>query len=170
VNRQTFATQAATRRDLLLSIKRLAVATCELKNPGTVKAGAGRSSNTRRIGTRVPCLLSRRGLWCTLRGPDEVHMTPGCKKRPRISCLLTAAGHPGQVQCGRETPASIGYRTGYFWEEVLQRIAFSIFSAILCSLKPGMKRSMTVGAVCGRITREKLVFPRYHQLGCRARM
>ncbi len=33
--------------------------------------------------------------------------------------------HPGEVQCGAGNPQHpSGYRTGYFWEEVLQRDSF----------------------------------------------
>ena len=73
--------------------------------------------------------------------------------------------HPGQMQCGKGNPQhKSGYRTGYFWKEVLQ---FDSFLDILGHFMFLEKKDEKVDDGSGGhrwITRETMIFPRYHQL------
>ena len=83
----------------------------------------------------------------------------------RTSCLSTAAGHPGDVQCGAGNPQHpSGYRTAYFWQDVLERDSFlDILGHFLFIETQDQKVDDRKGGH-RRITRESLIFPRYHQL------
>ena len=73
--------------------------------------------------------------------------------------------HPGEIQCGAGNPQHpSGYRTGYFWEEVLQ---FDSFLDILGHFMFVEKNEEKVDDGKGgqrRVTKETMIFPRYHQL------
>ena len=72
--------------------------------------------------------------------------------------------HPGEVHCGSGNPAHpSGYRTGYFWGEVLER---ERFLDILGHYVFVERREEKVTDAKGSRTekRETVIFPRYHQL------
>jgi type I restriction enzyme R subunit len=73
--------------------------------------------------------------------------------------------HPGQIVCGAGNPQhESGYRTGYFWEEVLQ---FDSFLDILGHFMFLEKKEEKVDDGRGGhrlVTKETMIFPRYHQL------
>jgi type I restriction enzyme R subunit len=82
--------------------------------------------------------------------------------------------HPGAIQCGAGNPQhpfpqktrdlATGYRTGYFWEEALQFDSFlDIIGHFMFIEKKDEKADDGHGGQ-RRITKETLVFPRYHQL------
>src|SRR5213075_1165177 len=57
--------------------------------------------------------------------PDEVHMTTRLQGHATHFLPFNRGSHPGEVQCGAGNPLHLsGYRTGYFWEDVLQRDSF----------------------------------------------
>ena len=69
------------------------------------------------------------------------------------------------MQCGAGNPQHpSGYRTGYFWEEVLQRDSFlDILGHFMFVEKKEEKVDDGKGGQ-RRVTKEALIFPRYHQL------
>ena len=69
------------------------------------------------------------------------------------------------MQCGAGNPQHpSGYRTGYFWEEVLQRDSFlDILGHFMFVEKTEEKVDDGKGGQ-RRVTKEALIFPRYHQL------
>ncbi|MCI0536152.1 MAG: DEAD/DEAH box helicase family protein [Verrucomicrobiales bacterium] len=73
--------------------------------------------------------------------------------------------HPGKIICGPGNPThESGYRTGYFWAEVLQ---FESFLDILGHFMFLEKKEEKVDDGRGghrMVTKETMVFPRYHQL------
>jgi len=72
---------------------------------------------------------------------------------------------PGAIACGKGNPAHpSGHRTGYFWEEVLQRDSFLDIIGHFMFVE---HREQKIGDGNGgkkRIVRETMIFPRYHQL------
>lgn len=53
--------------------------------------------------------------------PDEVHMTTRLAGERTQFLPFNRGSHPGQIICGTGNPQhESGYRTGYFWEEVLR--------------------------------------------------
>ena len=113
--------------DMLLSLNGLPVATCELKNPGTGQSWRRAVKQYREDrDPRAPLFgFKTRALVHFAVDPDEVHMTTRLQKEATHFLPFNRGSHPGQVQCGAGNPQHpSGYRTGYFWEEVLQRDSF----------------------------------------------
>ena len=153
--------------DMVLAVNGLPVATIELKNPGTHQTWrhAVKQYQSDRD-PRVPLFdFKKRALVHFAADPDEVWMTTRLVKEKTFFLPFNRGSHPGQVQCGAGNPQhASGYRTGYFWQETLQRDSFlDILGHFLFIEKDEQK----VGdGRCGKklVTTEKMVFPRYHQL------
>ncbi|KXS32137.1 MAG: restriction endonuclease subunit R [Candidatus Gallionella acididurans] len=153
--------------DMVLAVNGLPVATIELKNPGTGQSWrhAVRQYQTDRD-PRAPLFdFKKRALVHFAADPDEVHMTTRLARDKTYFLPFNRGSHPGQVQCGAGNPQyPSGYRTGYFWEETLQRDSFlGILGHFLFIEKDEQK----VDDGCGGkklVMTEKMVFPRYHQL------
>ena len=113
--------------DLLFAVNGLPVATCELKNPGTGQSwrhAARQYQNDR--DPRAPLFgFKTRALVHFAADPDEVHMATRLRGAATHFLPFNRGSQPGDVQCGAGNPQHpSGYRTGYFWEEVLQRDSF----------------------------------------------
>ncbi len=153
--------------DMLLSVNGLPVATCEIKNPGTGQnwRHAVRQFQKDRD-PRAPLFsFKTRALVHFAADPDEVHMATRLRGQDTLFLPFNRGSHPGEVQCGAGNPQHpSGYRTGYFWEEVLQRDSFL---DILGHFMFVEKREEKIADGRGGqrlIVKEALIFPRYHQL------
>ena len=113
--------------DLLFALNGLPVATCELKNPGTGQSWrhAVRQYRDDRD-PRAPLFrFKTRALVHFAADPDEVHMSTRIGGAETRFLPFNRGSHPGEVRCGAGNPQHpSGYRTGYFWEEVLERERF----------------------------------------------
>jgi type I restriction enzyme, R subunit len=96
---------------------------------------------------------------------DEVHMTTRLAGDKTFFLPFNRGSHPGQIICGAGNPQhKSGYRTGYFWEEVLQRESFlDILSHFMFVEKKDEKVDDGRGGYRW-VTKETMIFPRYHQL------
>jgi len=153
--------------DLLFAVNGLPVATCELKNPGTGQSWrhAVRQYQSDRD-PRAPLFrFKARTLVHFAADPDEVHMTTRLREQGTHFLPFNRGSHPGEVQCGAGNPQHpSGYRTGYFWEEVLQRDSFlDILGHFMFVEKTEEKVDDGEGGQ-RRIVKEAMIFPRYHQL------
>lgn len=153
--------------DLLFAVNGLPVATCELKNPGTGQSWqhAVQQYQTDRD-PRAPLFrFKSRALVHFAADSDEVHMTTHLRGPSTQFLPFNRGSHPGQVQCGAGNPQhASGHRTGYFWEEVLQRDSFlDILGHFMFIEKKEEKVDDGKGGP-RRVVKEALVFPRYHQL------
>lgn len=158
--------------DLLFAVNGLPVATCELKNPGTGQSwrhAVGQYQQDR--DPRAPLFAFKsRALVHFAADPDEVHMTTRLRGAGTVFLPFNRGSHPGEVQCGAGNPQHpSGYRSGYFWEDVLQRDSFlDILGHFMFVEKKEEKTDD--GPASGksggqrRITKEAVIFPRYHQL------
>lgn len=158
--------------DLLFAVNGLPVATCELKNPGTGqnwRHAVGQYQQDR--DPRAPLFAFKsRALVHFAADPDEVHMATRLRGGDTVFLPFNRGSHPGEVQCGAGNPQHpSGYRTGYFWEDVLQRDSFlDILGHFMFVEKKEEKTDD--GPASGksggqrRITKEAVIFPRYHQL------
>lgn len=170
--------------DMVLAVNGLPVATIELKNPGTHQTWrhAVKQYQSDRD-PRVPLFdFKKRALVHFAADPDEVWMTTRLAKEKTFFLPFNRGSHPGQVQCGAGNPQhASGYRTGYFWQETLQRDSFlDILGHFLFIEKDEQKVDDGRGGNLSRdglmpqragspraarlVTTEKMVFPRYHQL------
>ena len=153
--------------DLLFAVNGLPVATCELKNPGTGQNWhhAVRQYEKDRD-PRAPLFgFKSRALVHFAADPDEVHMATCLRGADTHFLPFNRGSHPGEVQCGAGNPQhSSGYRTGYFWEHVLQRDSFlDILGHFMFVEKKEEKVEDGRGGQ-RHITKEAVIFPRYHQL------
>lgn len=153
--------------DMVLAINGLPVATIELKNPGTHQTWrhAVKQYQADRD-PRAPLFdFKKRALVHFAADPDEVWMATRLAKEKTFFLPFNRGSHPGQIQCGAGNPQHpSGYRTGYFWQETLQRDSFlDILGHFLFIEKDEQKVDDGRGGK-KLVTTEKLVFPRYHQL------
>lgn len=153
--------------DLVFAVNGLPVATCELKNPNTLqtwrdavrqyKQDRDPNAPLFRFKTRAPVHFAA--------DPDEVHMTTRLLKDKTFFLPFNRGSQPGKIKCGAGNPPHpSGHRTGYFWEDVLQRDSFL---AILGHFMFIEHRDEKVDDGRGgkrRVTKETMIFPRYHQL------
>jgi type I restriction enzyme R subunit len=153
--------------DMLFAVNGLPVATCELKNPGTDQTwrhAVLQYQNDR--DPRAPLFAFKsRALVHFAADPDEVHMTTRLRGEETVFLPFNRGSHPGQVDCGAGNPQHpSGYRTAYFWEEVLARDSFlDILGHFMFIEKKDEKIDDGRGGQ-RRITKETVIFPRYHQL------
>lgn len=153
--------------DLVFAVNGLPVATCELKNPmtGQTWRHAVKQYQTDRD-PRAPLFqFKKRALVHFAADPDEVYMTTQLKKEHTFFLPFNRGSHPGEIKCGAGNPQHpSGYRTGYFWEDVLQRESWlDILGSFMFVEKE--ERKVDDGQGGKRIVvEEKVVFPRYHQL------
>jgi len=153
--------------DLLFAVNGLPVATCELKNPGTGQNW--RHAVKQYQGDRDPraplFAFKKRALVHFAADPLEVHMATRLRKEATHFLPFNRGSHPGEVQCGAGNPQHpSGYRTGYFWEEVLARDSFlDILGHFMFIEKKEEKVDDGRGGQRW-IVKEALIFPRYHQL------
>lgn len=153
--------------DLVFALNGLPVATCELKNPGTGQTWrhAVRQYQTDRD-PRAPLFgFKNRALVHFAADPDEVHMSTHLRREATHFLPFNRGSHPGQVQCGAGNPQHpSGYRSGYFWEDVLERESFlDILGHFMFVEKTDEKVDDGHGGQ-RRVVKEALIFPRYHQL------
>src|SRR5690606_11302214 len=97
--------------------------------------------------------------------PNEVHMTTRLAGERTHFLPFNRGSHPGEIRCGAGNPQhESGYRTGYFWEDIL---SFESFLDILGSFMFVERTDEKIDDDQGgkrRVTREAVIFPRYHQL------
>ena len=152
--------------DLVFALNGVPVATCELKNPMTGQdwTNAVRQYQQDRDPNAPLFRFKRRALVHFAADPDEVHMTTRLAGAGTHFLPFNRGSSPGAVHCGAGNPANPdGYRTDYFWREVLER---ERFLDILGSYVFLETREEKVEDVKGARTekRETMIFPRYHQL------
>ena len=153
--------------DLLFAVNGVPVATCELKNPGTGQNWRHAVNQYKEHrDPRAPLFgFKTRALVHFAADPDEIHMTTRLRKEATNFLPFNRGSHPGAVQCGKGNPQHpSGYRTGYFWEDVLHRDSFlDVLGHFMFVEKTDEKVDDGRGGF-RRITKETVIFPRYHQL------
>lgn len=153
--------------DLVLALNGLPVASIELKNPGTGQnwRHAIRQYKENRDPRSPLFEFKKRTLVHFAADPDEIYMTTALASEKTFFLPFNRGNHPGQIICGAGNPQhSSGYRTGYFWEDVLQ---FNSFLDILGHFLFLEKKEEKVEDGRGShrvVAKERMVFPRYHQL------
>ncbi len=153
--------------DMVFAVNGIPVATCELKNPGTGQnwRHAVRQYREDRD-PRAPLFdFKKRALVHFAADPDEIHMTTRLARESTHFLPFNRGSHPGEVKCGGGNPQhESGYRTGYFWEDVLHRESFlDILGHFMFVEKKEVKTDDGHGGFRW-IIKETMIFPRYHQL------
>lgn len=153
--------------DLLFAVNGLPVATCELKNPMTGQTWRNAIAQYQSDRDhRAPIFrFKQRTLVHFAADPDEIHMTTRLAGQATHFLPFNRGSHPGEVQCGAGNPQHpSGYRTGYFWEDVLQRDSFLDILGSLMFLEKKEEKVDDGQGGQRLIEKETMIFPRYHQL------
>lgn len=153
--------------DMVLAVNGLPVATLELKNPGTGQTWrhAVRQYKEDRDPRAPLFTFKKRALVHFAADPDEIHMTTRLAGDKTHFLPFNRGSHPGQMVCGAGNPAdSSGYRTQYFWEETLRYESFMDILAQFLFIEKWQEKVVDRQGGVRQITREALIFPRYHQL------
>ena len=152
--------------DLVFALNGVPVATCELKNTmtGQIWRDAVRQYQQGRDPNDPIFRFQKRALVHFAADPDEVHMTTRLAGEATRFLPFNRGSNPGGVHCGAGNPQHrSGYRSGYFWQEVLDRERFlDILGSYLFVERREEKVEDAQGARA--VKREDVIFPRYHQL------
>lgn len=152
--------------DLVFSVNGLPVATCELKNPNTNQTWKHAVKQYKDRDWRFSLFRYKQSAVVHFAAdPNEVYMTTHLAGDKTYFLPFNRGSHPGEIQCGAGNPQySSGHRTGYFWEEILQRDSFLdiIGSFMFLETKEDVIDDGKGGKK--KIIKETLIFPRYHQL------
>lgn len=153
--------------DLVFAVNGLPVATCELKNPWTGQSwrNAVRQYKEDR-NPRAPLFeFKQRALVHFAADPDEVHMATRLAGGKTFFLPFNRGSHPGEAQCGAGNPQHpSGYRSGYFWEEVLERESFLDILGHFVFIEKKEEKVDDGKGGSRMVAREAMIFPRYHQL------
>ena len=155
------------RVDLLFALNGLPVATCELKNPGTGQNWSHAVVQYQKDrDSRAPLFrFKTRALVHFAADPDEVHMATRLSGEKTHFLPFNRGSHPSEIQCGAGNPQHpSGYRTGYFWGDVLRRDSFLDILGHFLFVETRLEKVDDGKGSYRQVTRETVIFPRYHQL------
>ncbi|MEX2244418.1 MAG: type I restriction endonuclease [Fimbriimonadaceae bacterium] len=153
--------------DLVFALNGIPIATCELKNPGT---GQNWKNAVKQYkydrNPKAPLFdFKKRALVHFAADPNEVHMTTRLEKGNTYFLPFNRGSEPGSIKCGYGNPLHpSGYRTGYFWEEVLQRDSFIDIVGSFIFVETRQETRFDESGGARLVKKERVVFPRYHQL------
>lgn len=153
--------------DMVLSLNGIPIATMELKNPAagqTWKHAVEQYKSDR--DPRAPLFLFKKGAVVHFAvDPNEIHMATRLNRKETVFLPFNRGSHPGEIDCGKGNPQHpSGHRTGYLWEDILQKDSFLDIIAGFIFVETAQH---TVEGHEGRrkkITEETMIFPRFHQL------
>jgi len=159
--------------DMLFAVNGLPVASCELKNPWTGqnwRHAVNQYRNDRN--PRAPLFeFKQRALVHFAADPDEVHMTTRLAGKKTFFLPFNRGSHPGEVVCGAGNPQHpSGYRSGYFWEEVLEREQFLDILGNFIFIERKEEKVENGKGDSRLMQKEAVIFPRYHQLDATRRL
>jgi type I restriction enzyme, R subunit len=150
--------------DLVIFLNGLPIATAELKNPmsGQTVEDAKRQYKKDRDYRELIFDFKKRTLVHFAVDQDQVFMTT------RLSGGMThflPFNLGNQHHAGNPPATDGGYRTAYLWREVWQRDSFLDILGRFMHLQVEEKRILTDEGI-RKLTKETMIFPRYHQLDC----
>lgn len=153
--------------DMVFSLNGLPVATCELKVPAkgqTWQHAVKQYRNDR--DQRWPLFTFKKGALVHFAAdPEDVHMATRLSGDKTHFLPFNRGSQPQQVQCGKGNPQHpSGHRTGYFWEEVLQKDTFLNILGNYMFLEVKEEKIEDGEGGKKKIKKETMIFPRYHQL------
>ncbi|MDE2744753.1 MAG: type I restriction endonuclease [Chloroflexota bacterium] len=152
--------------DLLFALNGIPVATCELKNPMTNQTwkSAIRQYQQDRDPNALLFQFKKRALVHFAADTDEVHMSTRLQREKTRFLPFNRGSNPGGIECGAGNPPHpSGYRTTYFWQEVLERERFlDIIGSYIFTETREEKVEDEKGV--RTVKSESVIFPRFHQL------
>lgn len=163
VTRQLYYGEAHSKSlDLALFLNGLPIATVELKNPlsGQTVEDAKKQYKRDRDHRELLFDFKKRTLVHFAVDQDQVAMTTRLSG-DKTHFLPFNLGNDGHA--GNPPAADGGYRTAYLWREVWQRDSLLDILGRFIHLQVEEKRILTDEGI-KKITKETMIFPRYHQL------
>jgi len=153
--------------DIVLSMNGLPFATMEVKNPAsgqTWKEGVQQYKKDRN--PLAPLFQFQKGAIVHFAvDPNEAHMATRLKGERTFFLPFNRGSHPGEIECGKGNPPhESGHRTGYFWEEILQRESFIDIIGSFVFLETTEETVDDGKGGRMKSTKETMIFPRFHQL------
>ena len=153
--------------DMVLSLNGIPLVTMELKNPvtgQTWKQAVQQYKSDR--DPRAPLFQFTKGAVVHFAiDPDEVHMATRLNKEKTFFLPFNRGSDPGAIDCGKGNPQHpSGHRTGYFWETILERDSFLDIIGSFVFLETSEETVDDGKGGRKKITKETMVFPRFHQL------
>lgn len=153
--------------DMVLSLNGIPLVTMELKNPvtgQTWKQAVQQYKSDR--DPRAPLFQFTKGAVVHFAiDPDEVHMATRLNKEKTFFLPFNRGSDPGSIDCGKGNPQHpSGHRTGYFWENILERDSFLDIIGSFVFLQTSEETVDDGKGGRKKITKETMVFPRFHQL------
>ena len=159
--------------DMVFALNGVPVATCELKNPMTHQSwrDAVEQYRSDRDHNAPLFRFGQRTLVHFAADTDEVHMATRLAGAKTRFLPFNRGSRPGGVGCGAGNPTHpSGYRSGYFWQEVLERDRFlDIVGSYIFTERRDEKVYDTDGKARTE-QHETVIFPRYHQLDAVTRL
>ncbi len=165
VTRQLFYGETHTKSlDLVLFLNGLPILTVELKNPlsGQTVEHAKKQYKTDRDHRELIFEFKRRTLVHFAVDQDQVYMTTRLSGDKTFFLPFNLGNHG---HAGNPPAADGGFRTAYLWREVWQRDSLMDILGRFIHLQVEEKRILTDEGI-KKITKETMIFPRYHQLDC----
>ncbi len=153
--------------DMVLSLNGIPLVTMELKNPvtGQTWKHAVQQYKADRD-PRAPLFQFTKGAVVHFAvDPDEVHMATRLNKGKTFFLPFNRGSDPGAIDCGKGNPQHpSGHRTGYFWEDILERDSFMDIIGSFVFLETSEETVDDGNGGRKKITKETMIFPRFHQL------
>ena len=159
--------------DMVFALNGVPVATCELKNPMTHQTWRDAVEQYRNDRDPEAPLFrfGRRALVHFAADPDEVHMATRLAGAATRFLPFNRGSRPGGVGCGAGNPAHpSGYRSGYFWQEVLERDRFLDIVGSYIFTERRDEKVYDKDGTARTAQHETVIFPRYHQLDAVTRL
>jgi type I restriction enzyme R subunit len=153
--------------DIVLSMNGLPLAVIELKNPTTGQTWKNAIQQYKDDrDPKAPLFQFKNGAVVFFAAdPDEVYMSTRLNGEKSFFLPFNRGSHPGEILCGAGNPQHpSGYRTGYFWEEILERDSFIDIMGSFVFLESCEETIDDGSGGRKKITKETMIFPRYHQL------
>ena len=166
VTRQLYYSEEHSKSlDLVLFLNGIPIVTAELKNPlsGQTVEDAKRQYKRHRDPHDLIFEFKKRALVHFAVDQDAVFMTTRLSGN-KTHFLPFNLGNEGHA--GNPPAADGGYRTAYLWREVWGRDSLLDILGRFMHLEVKEKRILTDTGAIKKITKETMIFPRYHQLDC----
>lgn len=153
--------------DMVLSLNGIPLATMEVKNPAsgqTWKHAITQYKNDRNPSSPLFQFIKGAVVHFAV-DPDEVYMATRLNKEKTVFLPFNRGSAPSEIECGKGNPQHpSGHRTGYFWEDVLERESFLDIVSSFIFLETSEETVDDGAGGRKKVTRETMIFPRYHQL------
>lgn len=169
VTRQLFYGETHTKSlDMVLFLNGLPIVTAELKNPlsGQTVENAKKQYKTERDPRELIFEFKRRTLVHFAVDQDTVFMATRLSGDKTYFLPFNMGNHG---HAGNPPAADGGFKTSYLWREVWHRDSLLDILGRFMHLQEEEKRILTDDGI-KKITKETMIFPRYHQLDCVRRL